>query len=148
MAWGFFLSGVAHGQVATTIDERVSGAERIVVATARTISAEWRQNSFGDQIIVSRVELEIEETLKGSDERSMVLEVEGGTIDGLTLRVSSLPLLRTGDRAVFFTRRGERTANIPHPRGQGILFLDDQNVVRGSSLRLADIRSRARVAGR
>ena len=134
-------------QVAT-LDERVSGAERVVVATARSVSSEWRENSHGDRIIVSRVQLEVEETLKGSADRTMWLEVEGGTLDGLTLRVSSLPLIEGGERAVFFIDRGAGSGNVPHLRGQGILFLDEQDVVRDSSLRLTDIRIRARAAGR
>jgi hypothetical protein len=134
---------VVRAQIAT-LDERVAGAQRVVVATAREIYAEWRENSHGDRLIVSRVRLEVEETLKGASEPAIWLDVEGGTLDGYTLRVSSLPMMQAGDRAVFFVDRGPAATNVPHLRGQGILFLDESDVVRNSSLRLTDIRSRAR----
>ena len=72
----------------------------------------------------------------------------GRNPDGLTLRVSSLPLIQGGERAVFFLDRGAGSGHVPHLRGQGILFLDEQDMVRDSSLRLTDIRIRARAAGR
>ena len=140
-------SSPLFAQVAT-LDERVAGAERVVVATARSVSPEWRENEHGDRIIVSRVELEVEETLKGRSEGTVWVEVEGGTLDGLTLRVSSQPLMLGGERAVFFLDRDAANVNRPYLKGQGILFLDGQDLVRGSSLRLSEIRSRARSAGR
>jgi hypothetical protein len=136
----------SFAQIAT-LDQRVSGAERVVVATTRAVSAQWRENSHGDRLIVSRVELEIEETLKGDADQRLWMEVDGGTLDGYTLRVSSLPFMQEGERAVFFLDRGNGGMNLPHLRGQGILFLGDDDVVRGSSLRLSEIRTRARVAG-
>src|SRR5215210_2933348 len=96
------LSGAALRAQVATLDERVAGAERVVVGTARTINSEWRENSHGDHIIVSVVEVEVEETLKGDGAQTMLLEVDGSTIDGLTLRVSSMPIMHDGDRAVFF----------------------------------------------
>jgi hypothetical protein len=137
----------ASAQVAT-LDERVAGAQRVVVATARAVQPEWRENAHGDRLIVSRVQLDVEEVLKGAAERVIWLDVEGGTLDGLTLRVSSLPVIQGGERAVFFLDRGAGASHVPHLRGQGILFLDDQDVVRGSNLRLSEIRTRARGAGR
>jgi hypothetical protein len=139
--------GIADAQIAT-LDERVAGAETIVVATARAVTAEWRENQHGDRLIVSRVQLDVEETMKGAADRTMWMEMEGGTIDGLTLQVSSLPLVVGGERAVFFLDRGPGTLRVPHLKGQGILFLDDRNVVRGSSLRLDEIRTHARGGGR
>ena len=140
-------AGVAGAQIAT-LDERVAGAETIVVATAREVTAEWRENEHGDRLIVSRVLLDVEETMKGAADPTVWMEMEGGTIDGLTLKVSSLPLVVGGERAVFFLDRGPGTMRVPHLKGQGILFLDDRNFVRGSSLRLDEIRTHARGGGR
>jgi hypothetical protein len=134
-----------HAQIAT-LDERINGAERVVVATVRDVTPEWRETSHGDRLIVSRLRLEIDETLKGADAREAILEVEGGTLDGLTLRVSSLPMIRGGERAVFFMKRGNGSTYEPYLKGQGILFLDDRDVVRGSSLQLDQIRTQARGA--
>lgn len=138
---------VVRAQVAT-LDQRIDGAEQVVVATVRGVVPEWRENSHGDRLIVSRVQLAVEETLKGAAEQTMWLEVEGGTLDGLTLKVSSLPMMQGGERAVFFLDRGVGAVRRPHLKGQGILFLDGQDFVRGSSLRLAEIRSHARGGGK
>ena len=142
------FSASAVGAQVATLDQRIDGAERVVVATVRGVTPEWRENSHGDRLIVSKVQLDVEETLKGAPEATMWLEVEGGTLDGLTLKVSSLPMMQGGERGVFFLDRGVGDVHRPYLKGQGILFLDGQDVVRGSSLRLAEIRSHARGGGR
>jgi hypothetical protein len=129
-------------QVAT-LDERIDGAARVVVATARTVTGSWRENSHGDRIIVSRVLLDVEETLKGAEAATAWLDVDGGTLDGLTLQVSSLPDVRPGERAVFFLAAPAGNVHTPFLRGQGILKLEDDGLVRGTSLHLNEIRSRA-----
>ena len=96
---------------------------------------------------VSRIQLQVEETLKGAGAETLRLDLDGGTIDGLTLRISGLPLLEPGERAVFFLDGTSSGAFVPHLRGQGILRLDDQNVIRGTSLHLNDIRAKARGMG-
>ena len=135
--------GASGGHIAT-LDERIQGSQRVVVASARTINARWSENTFGDRLIVSRVMLDIEETIKGAAPSNVIwMDIEGGTLDGYTLRVSDLPTIQPGERAVFFLDQSEGGIATPHLRGQGILKLNDENVVRGSSLRLQDIRSAA-----
>jgi hypothetical protein len=126
-----------------SLDDRIIGSERVVVARARTVDARWEENAHGDRLIVSRYLLEVTETLKGVPSEVMWLDVEGGTLGGLTLRVSSLPRLEPGDRAVFFLEARADGVFGPYLRGQGILRLDDQDMVRGTNLALADIRVRA-----
>ncbi len=122
-----------------SLEERFAGSEQVVIAEARAVEASWRQNVHGDRIIVSRVLLQVSESLKGSGSRQMWLEVEGGTVDGVTLEVSSLPLIREGDRAVFFLN-AMRDVHRPFLKGQGILPLDENDMVEGSSLHLNTIR--------
>lgn len=119
--------------------ERIQGADVVVVATPSSVNASWRENSFGDRLIVSRYVLQVHETLKGRPAAAMSLDLEGGTLDGFTLRVSSAPTLVPGERAVFFLD-GAPGAYHAHLKGQGILKLDDEDVVRGSSLTLGEIR--------
>jgi hypothetical protein len=71
------------------------------------------------------------------------MDLEGGTLDGFTLRVSDLPAIQPGERAVFFLDQNESGITTPHLRGQGILKLDDNNFVTGSGLRVEDIRNAA-----
>ena len=97
----FLTRDVASGQLAT-LDERTRGAEVVVVATVGTITPKWVSNDYGDRLIVSRVELRIDETLKGTPQQTAWLELMGGTLDGYTLHVSSLPAVQNGERGVFF----------------------------------------------
>ena len=130
------------------LDLRIEGAERIVVARVRDVAPEWRENEYGDQLIVSRVELEVGETLKGDGAQTVWMDMEGGALDGLTLRVSHLPELQHGERAVFFLAPVSRGVYGPLHGGDGILPLDEDDVVRGTTWRLDDIRGRARGLGR
>lgn len=130
-----------------TLDGRVSVAEAVVVATVRSGAAEWRQNEFGDRLIVSRVELRIDETLKGTPQQTAWLELMGGTLDGYTLHVSSLPAVQNGERGVFFLHPEASGVFTPYLKGQGILLLDEQGLIRGSDLRLDEIRTRVRSVG-
>jgi hypothetical protein len=139
---GFLAVGDASAQSAS-LEARIAGAERVVVATAVSVDARWEENAHGDRLIVSRFLLEVSETLKGGAARAVWLDLEGGTLDGLTLRVSSLPRLQPGERAVFFLEPGPGEAFEPYLRGQGILRLDDRDMVRGTNLPLRDIRARA-----
>ena len=130
----------ASQNVAVPLADRIRGAGIVVVATPTALTARWQQNSFGDRLIVSRFTVHVEETLKGSPASDVLFDLEGGTLDGVTLRVSTLPTLAPGERAVFFLDPVTGGAYQPHLRGQGILKLDAQNVVKGSSLSLDEIR--------
>jgi hypothetical protein len=144
---GFVVAAMACLSAAGTepqpIQERARGAARVVVATVAETSARYERNEFGDELIVTHARLAIEEVVKGPDGPA-ILALEGGTVDGITMRVSSLPSLTTGERAVFFLTPGPHGEFRPHLRGQGILKLDSANRVRGSSLTLNEIR---RLAG-
>src|SRR5690349_14926065 len=82
--------------------ERARDAEQVVVGHVTSVVPVWRNNDFGDRLIVSIVHVVVEETLKGAAQSAVDVEVEGGTIGTLTLRVSDLDEFRPGDRAVFY----------------------------------------------
>jgi len=141
------LFSAAFGSVALAseggpvpLDERIHGAGAVVVATPSSVTASWNENASGDRLIVSRFVLHVEETLKGSVGPDVALDLEGGTLDGFTMRVSSLPTLAPGERGVFFLDRAANGAFHAHLKGQGILKLDNQDIVKGSSLSLGEIR--------
>ena len=139
-------SVLASGGRQVDIPERASGAQKVVIAKVTSATPGWRTNTFGDQLIVTEVSLDVEETLKGTPATQLWMDLEGGTVDGVTLRVSSLPQLSAGERAVFFLDGTPSGSHVPHLKGQGILKLDANNVVRGSSLRLDDVRRQVRGA--
>ena len=74
----------------------------MVVAQVVDVQSRFATNRFGDQLIVSTVVLDVAETLKGQAARTLNVEIEGGTVGDLTLKVSDLPSFRPGDRAMFF----------------------------------------------
>jgi hypothetical protein len=147
---GFMWAGVVSSASAqsATLESRVSGAETVVVAAARSVSASWHENEHGDRIIVSRFLLEVAESLKGAPARAMWVDVDGGTLDGFSLRVSGLHLPEVGERAVFILDPTEGGVHTLHRRGLGILPLDDRDNVRGTSINLSEIRTRVRGQGR
>jgi hypothetical protein len=98
--------------------EGARGAEQVVVGRVSSVTPVWRDNDFGDRLITSIVRVAVDETLKGPSRPSVEIEIEGGTIDGLTLRVSDLDTFAPGDRAVFYlspNRRGASRFCFPLP---------------------------------
>ena len=130
------------------VSERIKCAQRVVVAKAVKITPEWRTNEHGDKLIVSQVALEVEETFKGAPTNVLSMDMEGGTIDGITLVVSSLPSVKPGDRAVFMLDAAPSGSHKPHLKGMGILKLDSNNHNQETNLGLDDIRRLAANAGR
>jgi len=133
----------AQDSIPVPLAERARGAERVVVGRVTTVEPMWRTNEFGDRLIVSVVNVAVDETLRGPAQPMVTVEVEGGTIGDLTLHVSDLEPVATGDRAVFYLARNARGVFVPHLRGQGLLKLDRSDRVRGSTVTLADIRRTA-----
>jgi hypothetical protein len=140
---GIAASARAQDSIPVPLAERARGAERVVVGRVTTVEPVWRTNEFGDRLIVSVVSVAVDETLRGPTQPTVTVEVEGGTIGDLTLHVSDLEPVATGDRAVFYLARNARGVFVPHLRGQGLLKLDRADRVRGSTITLADIRRTA-----
>jgi hypothetical protein len=119
------------------------GAERVVVAVVEDAQPRYERNEFGDQLIVTSVQLRVREVLKGAavrgDERLSV-DVEGGTIDGVTMSASDLPAMSRGERAIFFLVRKPTGRYVPHRRGQGILKLDSSDRLADGDITLGDVR--------
>jgi hypothetical protein len=147
MLYGFAPRAAEAQHAPVALTERARGAERVVVGRVSSVDPQWQVNEFGDRLIVSTVRISVEEALKGDAPATFGIEIEGGTIGGVTLHVSDLTTFVPGERGVFYLRRNGRGAFVPHLRGQGLLKLDASNRVPGSSLTLAEIR-RTVVAGR
>jgi hypothetical protein len=136
----------AHIGPPVDIPTRAKGAEQVIVATVVDVETAMDVSVNGDQLIVSHALLQVEETMKGGPAASVQLMVEGGTFGGLTLRVSDMPTIEVGERAVFFVDRTPAATRQLHRRGLGMLKLDTQNRVPGTSLSLDDIREMVRGA--
>lgn len=123
------------------IPTRAKGAKKVVVATVVDVQSTFDVNEYGDRLIVSHASLQVDETMKGTREEAVMVTVEGGTVGELTLKVSDMPTMVKGDRAVMFLDEANRGGYVPHGRGLGVLKLDSGNRVAGTSLTLDEIRN-------
>ena len=124
--------------------DRARGAEQVVVGHVTAVTPIWRNNDFGDRLITSVVHVIVDETLKGSPQSAIDVEIEGGTIGSLTLRVSDLDTFLRGDRAIFYLQHNRRGGLVPHRRGLGLQKLDVAGRVYGSNLTLNQVRREIR----
>jgi hypothetical protein len=126
------------------LPSQARGAARVVIGQVSDVQARFETNRFGDQLIVSTLAVDVLETLKGPALPQVRVAVEGGTVGDLTLKVSDLPQLERGQRAVFFLAGDEPFE--PYERGRGILKLAADDRVEGSSATLDDVRAAVRSA--
>ncbi len=131
-----------HGiaQDAPDVISRARGAERVVVGTVDRVVPMAVQNEYGDQLIVSRTTVVVEEVLQGSPTQMLTVDIEGGTLGDLTLQVSDMPVVRQGDRGIFFVRPSAPSLHVLHRRGEGMLRLRQDEVVDHPGLTLDSIR--------
>jgi len=131
------------------LGSRLRSAQKAVVGRVIGVRARFARNQWGDELILSRLSIAVEEPLKGHTGAGVLdVDVEGGTVGGLTLHVSHQPRLRAGDRTVLFLDAGPQGTYVPHRKGQGVLRLDRDNRVEGTRVTLADVRAAARAAVR
>ena len=137
-------SSVLLGQ-APSIESQAKQARRVVVARVIGVQSRFETTAHRDRLIVSDVQLQVEETLKGVTSAVIDTTIEGGSIGPLTLKVSDMPVIRIGDRAIFFLDASSGGRHVPHKRGFGILKLDGTGRVN-AQLSLADVRLAVRAA--
>jgi hypothetical protein len=130
-----------------TIAERAQGSDKVVVGKIASIKSEYRKNKWGDELIISTAEVEVEETLKGRHLKTENLVFEGGTVGDMTLDVSTIDAPSKGDRAVLFMKKNSSGENELFLEGQGLLNLDGQGRVPRTSLDLSRIRQMVKEAG-
>lgn len=104
-----------------SVDQLTDRAGSIVVATVVSRRAEWE--AYGaSKLIITKITLAVEQSVKGSMPGTLVIEVVGGTIGDQTLRVSDVPEFRVGDRDVLFLNN--------HPHAVSPVVGSDQGLFR------------------
>lgn len=144
LAVGSSLS--ASGETPSSVASKAKGASHVVVARVIDVQARFDTSQFGDQLIVSDVQLQVEEELKGSGSSAPVMTIEGGTIGDLTLDVSDMPRMKKGERAVVFLKEKSNGSQVPNGRGSGIMKLDKNNKVEDSDLTLDEVKRQVKEA--
>lgn len=123
-------------------------ADAAVAATVTKTYTHAGTNSFGDQLILTRVTLRHDMVIKGRP--PLVLEVPGGTLNGITMQASETPTVHVGDHGVFLTKNGKLYGH------HSMLVLDDVRCVslrctgghiRGSAMTLSRIKEIASGGG-
>jgi hypothetical protein len=137
---GLSVTPVLAEPAPTNLSSDLRSADRVVVGQVVLTQAYRARNHWGDNLIVTRVTVRAEEILKGAASANLAVDVEGGTIGTMTLRVSDLPTLKNGERAVFLLKRNTDGSHKPYNRGAGILKLNNDNTVAGADLSLGQIR--------
>ena len=152
-AWAFVMlcatAGILSASTRKPLDvaARARSAGKIIVATVTDVEpGRFDVNPFGDQVIATRAWLDVEETLKGSQEQVVAIDVEGGSVGDLVLQVSDMPTLKPGERAMFFLTPGPGGAHTPNGRGQGILKLDANGRITDQDLTLGELKARVQSA--
>jgi hypothetical protein len=129
------------------VASRARGAGKVVVARVLDVRGQFETNKFGDRLIMSHAVLEVQETLKGESQTIVNMVIEGGTVGDLTLRVSDLPSLESGERAVLFLDASANGEHVPHGRGKGVVMKLNGDRVAESNLSLDDVRQQVRNSG-
>ena len=137
----------ASNESKADVGERAKGAKKVVLATVSDVRAEMGHNDYGDSLILSRVTMRVNETMKGAHEANVSVTIEGGTVGDLTLEVSDMPVMEEGDRAVVFLEDSKKGGYVPHRRGLGVMKVDGNNDIEGTDLSLDDVRAAVKAQG-
>jgi hypothetical protein len=126
--------------------ERAKGASKVILATVTDVEAAFGENTFGDRLILSHVTMQVDETMKGAHESSVVVTIEGGTVGDLTLDVSDMPKMATGERAVLFLSNVAAGGYVLHGRGSSVVKVGADNRATDANLTVDDIRAAVKAA--
>ena len=141
------LAGAAAAGADTTVPTdlatRLRGASRTVVGSVARTESRLVRTQRGDEIIVTRTWIRVEEALKGRAEAMVAVDVEGGTVNGISMRASDITPLAVGERAVVLLEPTAEGGWRPHRRGLGLLRLTADNQVRELGVSLATVRRTA-----
>jgi len=108
---------------APPLEQRLQGAQRVVVGAVERVSAAFGRSEHGDSLILSTVLVRVRESLRGERSGALSFVLEGGTVGAVTLRVSDLPALAPGDHGLFALRADRAGRLVPNRRGLGVLLL-------------------------
>ena len=141
-------TGVAKVDGPADVTEKARGSTKVVLGTVTDVEAEFGENEHGDRLILSRVTVRVDETMKGVHEGTVVVTLEGGTVGDLRLEVSDMPRLERGNRAVMFLTSSPGGDHKPHGRGSGVVEVGADGRATDADLTVDDIRTAVKAASK
>jgi hypothetical protein len=87
-----------------SLKELAAHSDRIVRGRIMKITYTQETNSYGDELIYTHATVRVAEALKG-DRTDLVVKVEGGTLNGITLTVSDTSAFQTGEEVLVFVKK-------------------------------------------
>lgn len=82
-------------------DDLVGQADYVVRAKVTAVTSEWQTDGDNTHII-TKVTLAVSDVIKGTPPQPLVLQMLGGTVDGVTMRVEGAPRFNVGEENIFF----------------------------------------------
>lgn len=82
-----------------SFDDLVAKAQSIVEGS---VSNTQTFRSSDGKLILTNYTIQVEESLKGSNKKTIILTTIGGRIGNTVLHVSGMPVFQTGEKAVLF----------------------------------------------
>ena len=124
---GLCVSAVGAQVRPLTLSNLCAQADRVVVGGVNKIESRWEGSK-----IVTDVTIAPTENLKGVGSVPFAITVPGGTVDGVTLRVSAAPVFAVAEQVVLFRKTG------PNPGGVYGWYRGKYTVVNGHIRELVD----------
>jgi len=89
-------------------DQLVNESDYIIHAVVKSVTAEYRNDTYGTKII-TKVALEVREVVAGTPPKEVVLELLGGRMGDEQMVVEGAPRFKVGDEDVLFVRGNGHT---------------------------------------
>jgi hypothetical protein len=89
----------------------VKQADYVVRAVVTSVDSSWSYEN-GNRHIITKVGLTVSEVIAGTPPQPLVLQMLGGTVDGVTMKVDGAPVFKVGDDNILFVH-GNGTQFIP-----------------------------------
>ena len=107
------LSAMAFNARATTVlppdfDQLVNESDYIIHAVVKSVTAEYRTDTYGKKII-TKVALEVREVVAGTPPKEVVLEILGGRMGDEQMVIEGAPRFHVGDEDILFVRGNGHT---------------------------------------
>lgn len=145
LVFALVLSAPADASILIALDLEELAAEADRIAVGRVLLEEPIRTANG--MIRTRYRILVEQELRGSDDREIIVETLGGQIGRLGMRVEGAASLVLGDRVVVFVQGDGTPVFRPVGMTQGVMRIEGESgreVVAPSGLGALLVRSDAR----